>query len=234
MTSFWPIVGSSVLTKAILHTKNKFIAEILLKNGAKILTPQESYHMISTICWQRQNQSWFLQHKDQLLQAGLDVNAKDHRGLTVLENILASDSSEMEMALQMGVNPELPDSQGKTIQEFYNYEVGLQTYDVVVQQMNKNMQILRCHHLLLKQMQYKSGNTNTGLKLTQTAAIPYIRSTLPTNSTLLVAPAMRQRWQNSCILSSSPMTTPYAEHMLPTFKNNFGICFLKSRTETQY
>ena len=37
------------------------------------------------------------------------MNAKDHRGLTILENILAIDSSEMEMALQMGVNPELRD-----------------------------------------------------------------------------------------------------------------------------
>ena len=27
---------------------------------------------------------------------------------------------------------------------------------------------------------------------------------------------LRQRWQNSCILSSRLMTTPYAEHMLPT------------------
>ena len=60
----------------------------------------------------------------------------------------------MEMALQMGVNPELHDGQGKTIHwhEFYNHEVGLQTYEVVVEQMNNNMQILRCHHLLLKQM----------------------------------------------------------------------------------
>ena len=108
--------------------------------------------MIKTICWQHQNQSWFLQHKDQLLQAGLDVNAKDHRGLTVLENILASDSSEMEMALQMGVNPELRDGLGNTIEEFYNHQVGLQTYDIVVERMNDNMQILRRHHLLLKQM----------------------------------------------------------------------------------
>jgi len=28
--------------------------------------------------------------------------------------------------------------------------------------------------------------------------------------------AARRRWQNSCILSSRLMTTPYAEHMLPT------------------
>ena len=108
--------------------------------------------MIRTICWQHQNQSWFLQHKDQLLQAGLDVNAKDHNGLTVLENILASDSSQMEMALQMGVNPELRDGLGNTIEEFYNHQVGLQTYDIVVERMNDNMQILRRHHLLLKQM----------------------------------------------------------------------------------
>ena len=40
MTSLGPILGSSVLTKAILFTKNKFTAEILLKQGAKILTPQ--------------------------------------------------------------------------------------------------------------------------------------------------------------------------------------------------
>ena len=68
--------------------------------------------MIRTICSQHQNQSWFLQHKDQLLQAGLDVNAKDYRRLTVLENILASESYEMEMALQMAVNPELRDGEG--------------------------------------------------------------------------------------------------------------------------
>ena len=80
--------------------------------------------MIRTISSQHQNQSWFLQHKDQLLQAGLDVNAKDYRRLTVLENILASESYEMEMALQMGVNPKLRDGEGKTIEEFYNHKVG--------------------------------------------------------------------------------------------------------------
>ena len=136
MTSPWPTEGSSVLTEAILFTKNKFIAEILLKYGAKFFTPQESYHMIKTICSEQQNQSWFLQHKDQLLQAGLDVNAKDHRGLTVLENILGSDSSQLEMALQMGVNPQLPDGLGNTIEQFYNHQVGLQTYDIVVERMN--------------------------------------------------------------------------------------------------
>ena len=61
--------------------------------------------MIRTICWQRENRSLFLQHKDRLLQASLDVNAKDHGELTVLENILASDSCEIESALKVGVNP---------------------------------------------------------------------------------------------------------------------------------
>ena len=41
----------------------------------------------------------------------------------------------------------------------------------------------------LADWQYESGNTNTDLKLTQTAATQYTRSTLPTNSTLLAAPA---------------------------------------------
>ena len=59
------------------------------------------------------------------------MNAKDNRGLTVLENILASDSREMEMALQMGVNPELCDGKGKIVEEFHDHEVGLQTYVVV-------------------------------------------------------------------------------------------------------
>ena len=86
-----------------------------------------------------------------MLQAGLDVNAKDHNGLTVLENILASDSSKMEMALQMGVNPQLPDGLGNTIEDFYNHQVGLQINVIVVERMNNNMQILR-RHLLLKQM----------------------------------------------------------------------------------
>ena len=151
MTSPWPTEGSSVLTEAILFTKNKFIAEILLKYGATFLTPQESYHMIRTICSEQENQAWFLQHKHQLLQAGLDVNAKDHNGLTVLENILGSDSSQLEMALQMGVNPQLPDGLGNTIEDFYNHRIGLQTYEIVREQMNNNMQILR-RHLLLKQM----------------------------------------------------------------------------------
>ena len=57
MTSFWPTEGSSVLTEAILFTKNKFIAEILLKYGAKFFTPQESYHMIKTICSEQENQA---------------------------------------------------------------------------------------------------------------------------------------------------------------------------------
>ena len=151
MTSSWPTEGSSVLTEAILFTKNKFIAEILLKLGATFLTPQESYHMIKTICLEQENQAWFLQHKDQLLQAGLDVNAKDHNGLTVLENILGSDSSKMEMALLMGVNPQLRDGLGNTIEDFYNHQVGLQINVIVVERMNNNMQILR-RHLLLKQM----------------------------------------------------------------------------------
>ena len=51
----------------------------------------------------------------------------------------------------------------------------------------------------------KHNLANTYLKLTQTAATSYTGSTLPTNNTLL-----RQRWQNSCILSSRLMTT----HML--------------------
>ena len=34
----------------------------------------------------------------------------------------------------------------------HNHEVGLQTYDIVVERLNNNMQILRHHHLLLKQM----------------------------------------------------------------------------------
>ena len=79
------------------------------------------------------------------------MNAKDHRGLTILENILAIDSSEMEMALQMGVNPELRDGLGNTIEEFYKHQLGLQTCDIAVERMNDNMQILR-RHLLLKQM----------------------------------------------------------------------------------
>ena len=61
------------------------------------MTQEESYNMISIICWQHENQSWFLQHKDQLLQAGLDVNAKDSGGQTVLESVLRSDSYQMEM-----------------------------------------------------------------------------------------------------------------------------------------
>ena len=56
--------------------------------------------MIRTICWQHENGSWFLQHKDESLQDGLDVNAKDSRGQAVLESILASDSYQMEMALK--------------------------------------------------------------------------------------------------------------------------------------
>ena len=87
-----------------------------------------------------------------MLQAGPDVIAPDHRGPTGLENMLASDSHEMEMALQMGVNPQLPDGLGNTIEEFYNHQVRLQTYDIVVERMNNNMQILRRHHHLLKQM----------------------------------------------------------------------------------
>ena len=58
----------------------------------------------------------------------------------------------METALQMGVNPQLPDGLGNTIQEFYNHQVGIQINDIVVERMNNNMQILRHHHLLLKQM----------------------------------------------------------------------------------
>ena len=42
----------------------------------------------------------------------------------------------------------------------------------------------------LADWQYESGNTNTDLKLTQTAATQYIRSTLPTNSTLLRLPCV--------------------------------------------
>ena len=49
MTSFWPTQGSSVLTKAILYAKHKFIAGILLKYGAKCLTPRESYHIIQVL-----------------------------------------------------------------------------------------------------------------------------------------------------------------------------------------
>ena len=92
-----PIIGTSVLTKPILYTKNIFKAEILLKNEAKFFKQGESYNMIRTICLQHEY-PWFLEHKDQLPQAGLDVNAKDQRGLTVLENILASDSREIEIA----------------------------------------------------------------------------------------------------------------------------------------
>ena len=110
--------------------------------------------MISlTICWQHDNQSWFLQHKDQLLQAGLDVNAKNSWGRTVLESILTSDSYQMEMALKnMGVNPEIRDGDGRNIEEFYKHEVALQKYDEVKRRMQHNMQMLRHHLLLRKQM----------------------------------------------------------------------------------
>ena len=52
----------------------------------------------------------------------------------------------------------------------------------------------RCWHRLTRteladwQQKYESTNTNTNLKLTQTAATPYTGCTLPTNSTLLAAP----------------------------------------------
>ena len=151
MRSFLLADGTSVLTKAILCTKNKLIAEILLKNGAKFLTQEESYNMIRTICWQHENRSWFLQHKHQLLQAGLDVNAKDSGGRTVLESVLGSDSHQMEMALNMGVNPEIRDGDGRNIEEFYKDEVARQKYDEVKERMKNNMQMLR-HHLLQKQM----------------------------------------------------------------------------------
>ena len=109
--------------------------------------------MISlTICWQHDNQSWFLQHKDQLLQAGLDVNAKDSGGRKVLESVLRSDSYQMEMALNMGVNPEIRDGDGRNIVEFYKHEVALQKYDEVKERMKINMQMLRHHLLLRKQM----------------------------------------------------------------------------------
>ena len=46
------------------------------------------------------------------------------------------------------VNPELRDGECGNIQD----EVGLQKYDVVVERMKNNMQILRPRHLLRKQM----------------------------------------------------------------------------------
>ena len=58
----------------------------------------------------------------------------------------------MDMALKMGVNPELRDGEGKTIVKFYKQEVALQTYDSVVERMKSNMQILRHRHLLRKKM----------------------------------------------------------------------------------
>ena len=45
----------------------------------------------------------------------------------------------------------------------------------------------------LADWQYESGNTNTDLKLTQTAATQYTCSTLPTNSTLLPASTMAEQ-----------------------------------------
>ena len=55
------------------------------------------------------------------------------------------------------------------------------------------------------QQMHKSWNTNTNLKLTQTAATQYTGCTLPTKSTLLAAAAalllMCQPWQNSCLHS---------------------------------
>ena len=108
--------------------------------------------MISTICWQHENRSWFLQHKDWLLQAGLDVDAKNSWGVTVLESILTSDSFQMEMALNMWANPEIRDEDCRNIEELYKHEVALQKFDEVKERMQRNMQMLRHHLLLRKQM----------------------------------------------------------------------------------
>ena len=58
------------------------------------------------------------------------------------------------------------------------------------------------------QQTHKSGNTNTNLKLTQTAATQYTGCTLPTNSTLLAAAVMLQPSQNSCRHCCHLMTIP--------------------------
>ena len=49
-----------------------------------------------------------------MLKASLDVNATLW-GLTVLENLQLSNSSAIEMALKMEVNPELRDGEGRDI-----------------------------------------------------------------------------------------------------------------------
>ena len=146
----WVRTDKTVLYKALFNLKNKHIAEVLLRNGARIPTEGESYYIMEGICREYSN-PWFLEHKAQLVKAGLNVNATSW-GLTLLENLLMKDSGEIEMALEMGVNPKLCDGKGRTIEQYYQTAVSSPLYNHAREKIDKNMQMIREHLLRKKEM----------------------------------------------------------------------------------